>query len=147
MTPYFRQFHGPTDWGYVQTHVPGLLRVDDTTGIVGIDLDVNETCAIVILDTWTRTSVQAHWIVTRPLILRHGFLEEGFDYVFNHADREIMIGLVPSDNKPALRMVKHLGFTEIARVKDGYDFGVDTVINELRKGDCTRLPQIAEAAD
>lgn len=131
----FREFHGPSDWGLVQEHMP-LKRVEDTGGIVAVDAETNETVAMVVMDSWTWNSVQIHQIVINPLVLRHGFFEEVADYVFNVAEREIMIGLVPSDNDKALSMNKKIGFEEVARIKDGVNFGIDIVILQMHKTQC-----------
>ncbi len=119
-------------------HVP-LKRVEDTTGIVCVDLDTGAPAALCVMDNWTHTSVQVHWVIIDPMALRHGFLEECFDYVFNQAERDLMIGLVPSDNAKSLKLAKHADFTELYRVQDAIKFGVDTVIIALRKRDCSRL--------
>lgn len=131
----FRNFHGPSDWGVVQQHMP-LKRVEDTGGIVAVDKDTNETVAIAVMDSWTWNSVQIHQLILNPLVLRHGFFEEVADYVFNVADREIMIGLVPSDNEAALSVNKKIGFEEVARIKDAVNFGIDVVILSMHKTQC-----------
>ena len=83
-------------------------------------------------DSWTPTSVQLHmavdhaiaWRRLRPVLL---------DYVFRHADRQIIIGVIPSHNKRSIRMAKRLGGVETHRVQDGWDIGDDLVIFEMRR--------------
>jgi RimJ/RimL family protein N-acetyltransferase len=143
MNVHFRALHGPTDWGYVQEHMP-LKRTEDTGGIVAVDADTNETVAAVIFEHWTEASVNAHVIVTNPLVQRHGLIEEVTDYVFNVAGRKVIIGTVPANNEAALALDKHIGFEEIARIPDGAYDGVDMVILTLRPEQC---PYYTENAD
>lgn len=137
MRAHFREFHGPSDWGWVLLHLPGLKRVEDTGGIMCIDLDTNETVAGVVFDTWTHSSVCVHQIVTNPMVLRHGFFEEVADYVFNVAEREVMVGLVPANNEKALKLNEKIGFKECGRVPDAIMLGLDLIIMQVHKEDCT----------
>ena len=143
----YRNFHGPSDWGVVQKYLP-LHRVDDTGGIVAVDTDTNDTVGLVVFDSWTTTSVQVHQIVINPMVLRHGFFEEACDYVFSFAERELMIGLVPSDNEKAWQMNRKIGFEIAATVKDGMAYGVDTVIMTMTKEQCNfwSAPEVKETA-
>jgi len=81
------------------------------------------------------------------MLLRHGFLEECFDYVFNVAEREVMIALAWSNNAPALKLLSHIGFVELCRVRDSVMEGVDTVVLEMRKENCKWLPRTLVLAD
>ena len=135
MHVHFRAFHGPTDWGWVQQHLP-LKRVEDTGGIIAIDVAENRTVAACILDTWTEASVQAHLIVLEPMVIRHGFFEEVADYVFNVAGRKLMIGIVPANNTRALSVDKKIGFEEVCRIPEGSAAGVDAVVLTMRADQC-----------
>ncbi len=141
MKIYFRALHGPSDWGWVIQQLP-VLRVEDTSGIMAINEETNTTIGAVVFDNWTANSVQAHFIITDPMLLRHGFLEEVADYVFNVADRKYMYGMVPGNNDKALRLNKHLGFTEILRLPDAYADGIDYVVVELKKENCKHIPVV-----
>ncbi len=140
MKVYFRAFDGPSDWGWVLQQL-SILRVEDTSGIMAIDEETNSTVGAVVFDNWTPNSVQAHIIVTKVMLLRHGFLEETADYVFNVCDRKYMYGMVTSDNDNALRIDKRIGFTEVLRLPNAYDEGVDYVVMELKKENCNFLPK------
>lgn len=119
--------------------VLGVKWCEDTQGIVAIDRDTQAPLGLCVMDSWTHTSVQIHIAIMRPMVLRHGFLEEIADHVFNRCGRDIMIGLVPSNHEKALKLDKHIGFTETYRVKDGFDRGIDYVVMELRREDCRWL--------
>lgn len=144
MKIHFRAFDGPSDWGWVRAQVP-ILRVEDTCGIMAIDVDKNETVGACIMDTWAANSVQAHFMVTTPMLLRHGFIEECFDYLFNERGLKYIYGMVPGDNVRALKINKHMGFTEKTRLGDAWADGIDYVIMELKKENCKYLPLVAAA--
>lgn len=92
---------------------------------------------VVGFDGWNGSSCQMHaagegnW-VSRDLI------RATFDYAFNVAGLKVLLGLVPSGNDKALRFDKHVGFSEVARIKDGHPDG-DLVILELRRENCRYL--------
>lgn len=113
----------------------GLMAYDDS-GIAG-------AC---IADSFTVTTCIVHLGVKNPLILKHGFLEEIANYLFLARDRHKVIGIVPSDNAKALKLNKHIGFEEVARLRDFYDIGVDYVILELTRDKCRWLNQERRAA-
>ena len=140
MKLYLRTLHGPTDWGWVKEQT-NVLRVEDTTGIVGIDLEKNETVAACVMDSWTDNSCLAHLMITTPMVFRHDFLQECADYFFNVAKLKYVFGLVPGDNHKALKLNKRLGFKEKSRLKDAWADGVDYVLLELTKETCTMLPK------
>lgn len=137
----FRSFDGPFDWGWVNLQVP-ILRVEDTSGIMAIDSEKNETVGACIFDNWTPNSVQAHFMIASPLVLKHKFIEEILDYVFNVQGKKVMYGLVPGNNEAALKLNKHLGFTEVIRLEEAFAPEVDYVLMELKKENCRLLPTV-----
>jgi hypothetical protein len=81
------------------------------------------------LDGWTNTSVAAHWYIKHPRCIMP-LWRELLAYLTQHGKRKI-IGTTPADNTRALRMIfGRLGWHEIARVKDGWDEGIDIIISE-----------------
>lgn len=95
---------------------------------------------IIGLDYWTPAAVQMHVWIGSPAALRGGiFLREAFRYAFHTNGRKVAFGIIPSDNEKALKFIWNVGFTEIARLKDGWDVGTDMVINEIRPGNCRWL--------
>lgn len=144
MKLHFREMHGPSDWGWINQQV-GVLQVEDTTGIIAVDTDTNTTVGGCVMDNWTANSVQAHFMISSPLVLRHGFLEECFDFMFNHKDVKYIYGMVPADNEKALKLNKHMGFTERLRLPEAFADGVDYVVMELEKKACKHLPEVRAA--
>jgi len=131
----FRAIASKGDWDWVTNLIP-LLRVSDMTSILAINLDTKEIQAGCVMDTWTTTSCQIHFAIANPMVLRHGFFQEISKFVFDTAGRKTMYGLVPANNKKALKIDAKIGFTEVTRLKEAYDVGVDYVLLELQKENC-----------
>ncbi len=110
----------------------------DTKGIIAVD-DTGAIQAAVILDSWSENSVTSHIAIDNPLVLRHGFLEEVCNHVFNVCGRGVLIGITPSDNEAALRFNEKIGWVELYRIRDAYKVGVDYVVQEIRKETCKYL--------
>lgn len=107
---------------------------DDVNGIVMYrDGDL---VAGILLESWSHNSVTIHIRVDDPLVFKHRFAEECFNYIFVTCERGVLIGITPSNNEQALKFNRHIGLTEIYRIRDGYDVGIDYVVQELRKEDC-----------
>lgn len=124
------------EWSWVYERARPI-RTEDTTGFVAYRGD--RLVAAIVFDSWTANSCVAHIAIDEPFVLRHGFIETGCDFVFNHANRGVIVGLVPANNHKALKFDKHIGFKEICRVKDGYKVGVDYIILEMRQETCRWL--------
>ena len=121
----------PEHWPWVEENVQ-CIRSEDTCGIVA--LDANEVIVgALVLDGWTFTSVNTHFAVTNPMAIRRGLFEETYKYVFETCERRMMIGATPTDRGKALKLVKHLGWTEMYRFKDGFNEGIDMVYSLYTK--------------
>lgn len=59
-----------------------------------------------------------------------------FDYAFNKAGREMLLGIVNSKNLKAMRLDLHLGFRELYRLPGLHDDGGDIVVLGMRKNEC-----------
>ena len=124
----------PSDLGFMpQNARPNIC--EDTKGVMAVDGE-GIPQAICVLDSWSPNSVQIHIWIENAFVLKHGFAEEVFNYVFNTAGRNMIIGVTPSNNPQALKFIKHIGFQEIFRIKDGHAVGVDFVVTEIRKENC-----------
>jgi len=107
---------------------------DDINGISCYRDD--KLIGVVGLESWSYNSVTIHLAIEDPMSLRHGYPEEVFKYIFVDCDKGVVIGITPSNNPKALRFNKHIGLTEIYRIADGYDVGIDYVVQEFRKENC-----------
>lgn len=140
MRIHFRMLHIPSDWLWVRAHVP-VIRAEDTTGIIAQDIETGNIVGAAIFDNWSASSVQAHFMITSPMVLRHGLLEEAFSYVFTQQNMKVMIGFIAENNEKALKLNAHMGFEVIHRIPDGYEPGVDFVLMQLTKEYCRYLPE------
>lgn len=105
--------------GYFPSSQFGGIVAYSDSGVMGV----------VGLDSWTPTSVMAHWYIRHPRCILP-LWNEVLRYLAIHGRRKV-IGSTPGDNVRALRMIfNKLGFTEVARIKDGWGDGVDIVISE-----------------
>ena len=138
-----RLFNFELDWEWVNKELP-IFQVEDTSGMVV--MRGNESVGAMIMDNWTNNSVQAHFIVKDPMLLRTEFLAVCFDYVFNIKGRKVIYALVPADNEKAIKLNIHFGATEKCRFEEAYADGVDYIVMELKKENCKYLHKISEAA-
>lgn len=131
----YRLFHGPSDWGWCQQQV-SILRCEDTTGIMAIDSETNETVGACILDNWLENSVQGHFMFTNSEVVKLGVVEFCFDFIFNECGRKRVYGFVAGDNPKGLSVAEYMGFKVKARFDEGYKDGVDYLLLELKREDC-----------
>lgn len=100
-------------------------------GIVAWSGERANVMGAVGLDSWTPRSVMVHWFIKQPRCLMP-LWNELVAYVSRHGKRKL-IGSTPSNNVRALRMIfGRLGWQEVARIKDGWDEGVDIVVSEYQ---------------
>jgi hypothetical protein len=135
-----RHFNGAEDWHWVNQQV-GILRVQDTGGIVAYNEDSGELVGACIWDNWTPNSVQCHMIsVDTKALLESTFITDVFTHIFIEKGVKLIYGLLRSDNEPALKRAKFFGFNEKTRLENGWSDGVDYVLVELKKEHCRHLP-------
>lgn len=68
-----------------------------------------------------------------------------FDYAFNQAGLEMLIGVVNSQNERAMRLDLHLGFKEILRLPGMHTDGGDLVVLAMKKSECKYLDKPDDA--
>jgi RimJ/RimL family protein N-acetyltransferase len=102
--------------------------------------------AMVGFDGWTPSSVMLHVALEHPAALRH-ILRPALGLVFDPAPAGCGLRLINAtvlgNNARSLRLVRHLGFRETHRIRDGWDVGVDIVLFEMRRRDCRYVNQEA----
>jgi len=116
----------------------------DTGGIVA-ENDAGVPQGVVLFDSWSSTAVTAHISIQNPLALRT-LHREAFRYIFETCGKMMMLGFTASDNIKAVRLNKHFGFTEIARIPDADRVGVDVIIFRMLREECRYLINLKEAA-
>jgi len=124
-------------WLWFNSKLP-VLAVEDSCGFLALS-DSGDYIGGCVLDNWTDTSVQGHFLIENPLIIRSKFLHVIGTYIFEERGKKLAYALIPGDNEKALKFNSHIGFTEVARLKGAFKEGVDCVILELKKENCVYL--------
>lgn len=145
MNIQIRPFHGPSDWGWIQQYIP-MLRVEDTCGLMAIDLDKNETVGAFIVDNILYNSAQASFILKNSMVIKHGFIEECASFVFDGLGKDIIYGYVREDNTKAMRLNKRLGYKDKTRIPEGFGKDCDFIVMELHKDNCPFYKKLSEVA-
>ena len=91
--------------------------------VVGYDGFIGKVCQMHVVKT-------AHKPVPRKL------LWAAFDYPFNRAGIEMILGVVNSNNEYAMNFDEHLGFKELNRLPGMHDDGGDLVLFGMKKAEC-----------
>ena len=121
------------EWEYIAQRAE-CVWCADTKGVVAYKDGV--IVGAVAMDTWSHNSCRIHIAVEDMLIFKHGWPEEVFNYIFNECDMGVIMGITPACNARAIRFIKHIGFVEVFRLKDGFEEGIDFVCTEYRKENC-----------
>ncbi len=121
------------------SHIPEEFRPRlcvDSRGVMATD-EEGVLQAAMIADSWSLNSCQIHIYIANPFVLKNGFAEEVFGFIFgDESGREIIIGVTPAGNHKALKFIEHMGFVEAYRIKDGFKKGEDYVMTLCHKADC-----------
>lgn len=104
-----------------------LMWLNDETGVVewvvGYNAFIGKTCQMHVVNMEGKTT-------PRKLIWA------AFDYPFNQAGREVVFGVLNSENPRAVEYDKKLGFKEVHRIPGVHDDGGDIVLLQMNKADC-----------
>jgi RimJ/RimL family protein N-acetyltransferase len=90
---------------------------------IGFDSFIGKTC-------------QIHVVNFQKKYTPRKLLFAVFDYAFNTAGVETLLGVVNSNNEEAMKYDQNLGFKEVHRLKGMHDDGGDIVLFEMKKSDC-----------
>ena len=102
--------------------------------------------AIAVFDSFTVDACSVHFAIDNPFVIKHGFLNEIARHLFIQCGRKRIFGLVPSNNEKALKLDKHIGMEEVARIPDAVKEGVDYIVMRMDKESCRWIEQNKEAA-
>lgn len=126
---------GPLVGRWVAKEAGGVFS-ETTSTALGLQKETGEIVAGVIYENWNKRSVVAHMAVTGRLT--RSFIGAIFRYAYNQCGVNKVILPVSSGNDKSNRFVKHLGFTEEARIRDADPQG-DIIIYSLAKSECRFL--------
>lgn len=139
MTVYFKPMTEDAEWYWFKRRT-GTIQCEDTQGIVAYkDGDIVAVCA---MDTLTVDSLNVHFAIEYPLVIKHGFFHEIARHCFDVLGKRRMFGLVPAKNAKALKIDKNIGFKEVARIPHGYQTGEDLVIMKMEREECRFAPPL-----
>lgn len=96
-------------------------------------LDGDRILGMVGYDAWTLNACNMHVALDSPIAVR-GLLPQAFELPFKSIG--VVTCNVVSTNERSLRLVRHLGFKELTRVRDGWAVGIDMLLFEMRREDC-----------
>lgn len=117
----------------VLARATGLAVTGDFKGIEAVDAS-GVVHAVVGYDKWTLNSVRVHALfghyVSRLLFYSI------FHYPFVQAAKGVLVAEIAETNQRSRRLTEKLGFKELARILDGWDKGVSTIIYTMRREDC-----------
>jgi hypothetical protein len=120
------------EWFKERTHV---IRCEDTQGIVAY-AETGKILGVLVADSFSPDSCNVHMAIDSPFVIKHGFLHEVGNHLFNVCGRSHIFGLVPANNEKAVKFDKHIGFTEVCRIPDGVGTGTDYVVLRMDRADC-----------
>ena len=102
--------------------------------IAAVD-DKGQIAGMVGFDGWTPNAVYVHIAIEKPIALRR-LVWRAFDLAFNRIGRGVIFAPVMSTNRKSIDLVVHLGFEQVARLRDAWEPHVDMLLFEMRKRDC-----------
>lgn len=131
---HYELFQPTLHWDWVKQNI-GCVLCEDTQGLIIRDTQEGEIKGALLSDNWTPNACQAHIYVNNPILLRKA-LPLFFGHIFKEAGRNIVYGITPANNEKALKLAKHIGFEQLAVLKDGYSEGVDFVLSRITSDKC-----------
>jgi hypothetical protein len=142
----FKPLTQQAEWDWIRERA-WQIQCADSGGVVAYDMDKQTIIAGAVWDSFTIDACNVHIAIDNPMAIRRGFLSEVAMWVYVKLGRKRMFGLVPGNNEKALRFDKHIGFTEVCRIPDAIEEGVDYVVLRMKKEECRWLPpEYKEAA-
>ncbi len=102
--------------------------------------ETGEIVGMVAYDGYRPNSVCMHVALDHPSAARH-LIIPAFRAAFVDLGRGIVYGQVLSNNPRALDLDLHLGFREVARLKDAWEPGIDIHVLEMRREECRWLTE------
>ena len=127
----------PGDMQTIRKHMP-FSASESMAGMVAYDQDRAKTLGMIIGQEFTKSSCMVHFVIDSPMVLRpkYGFFWHAGEWLFGKAGLKKLYALIPENNWRSLNVVEKIGFSEKARLEDGYDYGTDLILMELDRSEC-----------
>jgi L-amino acid N-acyltransferase YncA len=97
---------------------------------MGAELNGELTSGVVI-QSWTNSTVVAHFAVSKPTKLMPTLFDHVIEYVFGQLGMKRMTAYVDADNEKSLKLTSHIGFVDEAILEKAGDDGVDIHLRVL----------------
>ena len=117
--------------------------VEDTRGIVA--LRRGQLVGAFIFDSCTGYSANVHFCLDTPMVLKTDFLNVGFSYAYNILGLGVLFAGIPGTNIRMCRLAERVGFKPLGELENAIGPGVDRIIYQMLRDECTWLQQ-SEAA-
>jgi len=132
------------EWAWFKQRTP-VIMCEDSQGIVAFN--ERGIQAVCVADSFSTDACNVHFAIDNPIVIRRGFLNEIARHLFVVRKRNRIFGLVPDNNEKALKLDRHIGFTEVARVPQALSKDIGYVVMVMTKEECPWLPaELREAA-
>jgi RimJ/RimL family protein N-acetyltransferase len=130
----WRIVSGPQVGEYVTAQTQGGFDVDRSVAI-GLERD-GKIVAGTVYENWNGVSVVCHiaWERVTP-----AYMAAVYDYPFNVANVDKIIGPISSNHTRALALVSKMGFSEEARIKGAAHDSGDIVLMTMTPNECRYL--------
>lgn len=123
-------------WIYKRIGRESPFGPGNTFNAVGVENDRGELIAAVAFDSFSSGArCSMHCAGEGENWCSRKLLKFCFEYVFNVAKCKVVINTVDATNIRSIDFTKHVGFKELARIKDGAGES-DLVILTLHKDEC-----------
>ena len=86
-------------------------------------------------EAWTPKSARAYLAMETPVVLRK-LLVPAFWFPFVDKALDVLTLSIPAYSARNLALAKRLGFSEVYRVRGGWDTGIDMILFEMRRESC-----------
>jgi RimJ/RimL family protein N-acetyltransferase len=140
----FKPLNKQAEWDWIQARARPV-RCEDSQGIVAYNTE-DEIQAITVFDSFIMDACSVHLAIDNPFVIRHGFLSETANHLFNVCERNRIFARIPATNTKSIKLTKHVGFSEVARIPEGFTKDVDFIVMRLDKEDCHWLTKLKEVA-
>jgi hypothetical protein len=109
----------------------------DMIVIIGLEKD-GKIIAASGYNCFNGKSCQQHMVITKGEYMPRSFAWFIYYYPFVQAGIELLIGILPEDNKDIIKLAKHAGFEEKYRIDGGHPDG-DLLLCTMTKANCRPL--------
>lgn len=131
-----------------ESHLPWIAQqarlavTPQLRAIEAVDERNGRILGMVAYDGWLPNACAMHVAISEPIAVRR-LLRPAFGIPFLECKLGIVLAWVLGTNERSLHLVRHLGFKETHRIRDGWEKGVDLVLFEMRRENCKWIPQEA----